>query len=96
MPLYEYYCERCDEVFEALRPLRESDQPLPCPTCDHDADRIMPSPFAPMSFKQGYAQRVPFHHRPIRSLEGRERTIAPVKPKSGKKRSQSLGGRKKG
>lgn len=87
MPLYEYYCGRCDEVFEALRPLRESEQPAPCPACGGDGGRIMPTSFAPMSFKQGYSQRVPFPHRPVRALAAKERTIAPVKPKESRKRS---------
>jgi putative FmdB family regulatory protein len=90
MPLYEYYCERCDKVFEALRSLRQSDQPSPCPVCGRDADRIMPTSFASMSRKQGWAQRVPFHHRPIRAMEPK-RTIAPVKPKGAKKRSRKSG-----
>ena len=88
MPLYEYYCEKCDKVFEALRPLRESDRTTACPKCGADADRIMPTSFAPMSFKQGYSQRVPFHHRPIRAPEAKPRTIARVKPKGVKQRNE--------
>lgn len=100
MPLYEYYCARCDRVFEALRSLRDSDEPVPCPDCGSDAGRIMPTTFASMSLRQGYAQRVPYHHRPIRSDEP-TRTIALVKPGTGKKpetaanRSQKAGGEKK-
>jgi len=85
MPLYEYYCTKCDKVFESLRSIRESDVPAPCPQCDSQAERIMPTTFASMSFKQGYAQRVPFHHRPVRSQEEKPRTIAPVKGKGGGK-----------
>ena len=33
MPLYEYYCENCDDVFEALRSVSASDEPAPCPKC---------------------------------------------------------------
>ncbi len=88
MPLYEYYCETCDKVFETLRPLRETGQPLPCPTCGRVGERIMPTSVVAMSFRQGYAQRVPFHHRPIRAAEPKRRTIAPVKPKVVRKRNQ--------
>ena len=86
MPLYEYYCESCDNVFEALRSIRDSEQPLPCPACGHEADRIMPTTFAPKSFIQGYAQRVPFHHHPVRA-GAPQRAIARVKPKSSEKSS---------
>jgi len=80
MPLYEYYCETCDRVFEALRSVRDSDQSAPCRACRGEADRIMPTTFASMSFRQGYAQRVPFHHASIRT-EDPIRTIAPVRAK---------------
>ena len=53
MPLYEYYCEKCDKVFEALRLLRESDAAIPCPECGHDAGRIMPTSFSAMSWAKG-------------------------------------------
>ncbi len=85
MPLYEYYCEKCDKVFEALRSIRESAGSAPCPDCGGEAQRIMPTTFASMSFKQGYSQRVPFHHRPVRSLGEKPRTIAPVKGRTGRK-----------
>ena len=31
MPVYEYYCEPCNGVFELLRPARESSKAQPCP-----------------------------------------------------------------
>ena len=95
MPIYEYYCESCDKVFESLRPVRLSEEPAPCPQCSRDAGRIMPTTFASMSFRGGWAQRVPYHHRPIRAAEEKPRTIAPVKPKKSAKRSQKTEGRDK-
>ena len=32
MPIYEYRCERCDELFEELLPSSTSPAP-PCPAC---------------------------------------------------------------
>ena len=91
MPLYEYYCENCDEVFEALRSVSASDEPSPCPKCGREAGRIMPTTFASMSRKEGYAQRVPYHHRPIRA-DTPAKTIAPVKPKASAKRKGKVEG----
>jgi putative FmdB family regulatory protein len=88
VPLYEYYCDRCDRVFEALRAIRDSDVPTPCPGCGREADRIMPTTFASMSHRGGWAQRVPFHHAPVRADAKGKRAIARVKPKVGKKRSE--------
>lgn len=83
MPLYEYYCEACDKVFEILRALRDSEKSAVCPDCGGEAERIMPTTFASMSFKQGWAQRVPFHHHPVRADEPKK-PIAPVRPRRGK------------
>ena len=59
MPLYEYYCESCDGVFETLRPMREAADPVPCPLCDRDGQRIMPTSFMAFTFRDGYPRRIP-------------------------------------
>jgi putative FmdB family regulatory protein len=59
MPLYEYYCQHCDGVFEALRSIRESSEPSPCPVCDRESTRMMPSTFAAFTYRDGYARRIP-------------------------------------
>jgi putative FmdB family regulatory protein len=87
MPLYEYYCERCEKVFEALRSLHESDAAVPCPDCGSDAERIMPTSFSAMSWNRGYAQRVPFHQKPVRNVRPKKSTVAPVKAKAAGRRS---------
>ena len=59
MPLYEYYCEPCNGIFEVLRPMREATEPYPCPVCDHDGKRIMPTSFAAFTFRDGMPRRIP-------------------------------------
>jgi len=59
MPLYEYYCEPCNGIFEELRPMREASEPVPCPVCYKDAQRIMPTSFAAFTFRDGYPRRIP-------------------------------------
>ena len=59
MPLYEFYCEPCDGVFEALRPIREASEPVPCPVCNRDGKRMMPSSFAAFTYRDGYPRRIP-------------------------------------
>ena len=59
MPLYEFYCDHCDGIFEALRPMREASDPVPCPVCDRDGKRIMPTSFAAFTFREGYPRRLP-------------------------------------
>jgi putative FmdB family regulatory protein len=59
MPLYEYYCEHCDGIFETLRAMRESSEPAPCPLCDRDGQRIMPTSFSAFTFRDGLPRRIP-------------------------------------
>lgn len=91
MPIYEYYCEDCDKRFEALRPIREAGEPVPCPACAREAQRIMPTSFAAMSWRQGYPQRVPFHHRPVRQRASKSSAPAASNPKTRGKRTEKKG-----
>jgi putative FmdB family regulatory protein len=59
MPLYEYYCESCNGVFEELRSMREASEPSPCPLCDRDSQRIMPTSFSAFTFRDGLPRRIP-------------------------------------
>jgi putative FmdB family regulatory protein len=59
MPLYEYYCEPCDGVFEVLRPMKEASESVPCPVCNRDSRRMMPTSFAAFTFRDGYPRRIP-------------------------------------
>jgi len=66
MPLYEYFCQPCNGIFEELRPIREATEPVPCPVCYKDAGRIMPTSFSAFTFPDGYPRRIPddgkFYH----------------------------------
>jgi putative FmdB family regulatory protein len=44
MPLYDYYCERCG-AFEQQRPLSQAGEPVPCPSCQALAQRVITAPF---------------------------------------------------
>jgi putative FmdB family regulatory protein len=58
VPLYEYYCQSCNGIFEAIRPMREASLPVPCIECNRDAARIMSS-FNAFTFRDGYPRRLP-------------------------------------
>lgn len=59
MPLYEYYCADCNGIFELLRPVREASFAQPCPVCDADARRMMPTDFAAFVVREGLPRRIP-------------------------------------
>ncbi len=50
MPLYEYYCRRCEGRFELLRPMGRLDDPAACPKGHEGGERVL-SMFA--AFAQG-------------------------------------------
>ena len=50
MPLYEYYCRRCEQRFELLRPVARMDEPALCPKGHDGGERVL-SIFA--AFSQG-------------------------------------------
>ena len=52
MPLYEYYCERCQQRFELLRPLSRMDGPAECPQGHEGGERVL-STFAAFSQRDG-------------------------------------------
>ena len=33
MPIYEYQCESCADIFESMRSMASRDEPAPCPKC---------------------------------------------------------------
>jgi len=59
MPLYEYYCQTCDGIYEQLRPMREASEPWPCPQCNREGSRVMPTSFAAFTYRDGYPRRIP-------------------------------------
>lgn len=81
MPIYEYYCRSCDGIFEALRPMRESSDPVPCIECDRDSERIMPTSFAAFTLRDGYPRKLPdrgtYWHM---GKEVKKRVSGPFKP----------------
>tara|TARA_Y100000034_G_scaffold121869_1_gene166627 strand:- start:30 stop:242 length:213 start_codon:yes stop_codon:yes gene_type:complete len=41
MPLYSYYCEKCNEVYENMRSIKQRDVKLICPQCKDSCTRIL-------------------------------------------------------
>ena len=59
MPVYEYFCEHCDGIFEALRPMRQASEAVACIQCAREAQRIMPTTFTAFTLREGYPRRLP-------------------------------------
>jgi putative FmdB family regulatory protein len=52
MPLYEYYCQRCKERFELLRPVSRMDDAAECARGHQGSERVL-STFAAFSQESG-------------------------------------------
>ncbi len=59
MPVYEYLCRECEGVFESIHTMKEANEPEPCPICDTEAERLMPSTFTAFVIRNGYPRRIP-------------------------------------
>ncbi len=46
MPIYEYECEKCNHITEALRPMAQADEPLICESCGNSKTQRRHSEFA--------------------------------------------------
>lgn len=59
MPVYEYYCKRCDGVFEAIKPIAQASAAQPCPVCAKKSERMMPTSFSAFTMREGYPRAIP-------------------------------------
>lgn len=41
MPVYEYYCEHCENIFTQLRSICDYNKSSNCPICDLSSERIL-------------------------------------------------------
>jgi putative FmdB family regulatory protein len=41
MPIYEYKCPSCGDVFEQMRPMSQATNPAACPSCKAESPRTV-------------------------------------------------------
>lgn len=54
MPIYEYYCAKCKQEFELMRPISKMGEPANCPKCGVEGERLV----------SAVASKVDFYVRP--------------------------------
>ena len=59
MPIYEYTCEKCEHITEALRPMSRADNPLACEACGSSKTKRRQSEFAAGGSKSGAGSMSP-------------------------------------
>ncbi|MCX5999502.1 MAG: zinc ribbon domain-containing protein [Chloroflexi bacterium] len=60
MPVYEYYCSKCQKEFELMRRMSQFDQPALCPTCGAEGSRLVSACAAKVDFYVRPAAKPPF------------------------------------
>ena len=53
MPVYEYFCQECQEAFDTLRRMNEMDDPINCPRCGSTHTKRQLSVFGVGNSRQG-------------------------------------------
>ena len=43
MPIYEYFCPKCETRFELLLPISQAEQGAECPGCQGPTERVLSS-----------------------------------------------------
>ncbi len=78
MPIYEYYCPKCNVEFEALRPASKASEPAECKTCGQPAERQLST----FSFKSNTftAPKLKPATSPRRSYTANENSETPAGP----------------
>ena len=66
MPIYEYYCAKCDAEFESMLPVSQMDEPAPCDTCGQPGQRLL-SNFSFKSNSFTAPKLKPVKRKPFRS-----------------------------
>lgn len=59
MPIYEYFCSKCNFQFERMRPLNQSAEAAACPKCHKPARRKMSTFAAFTTSDSGVPNTVP-------------------------------------
>jgi len=59
MPIYEYVCLDCRTRFDALRPIKDADVPIPCQSCQGEHTSRTLSVFFAHSDGRALAQSAP-------------------------------------
>jgi putative FmdB family regulatory protein len=59
MPIYEYRCRHCGEVFARLRSVNAASEPQRCPKCDGDNTERLLSTFAAGTSSPGSGTSIP-------------------------------------
>lgn len=79
MPIYEYYCAKCEAEYELLRPVAKATEPAPCDNCGQPGERQLST----FSFKSNSFTAPHLKHsttKPLRSHNMPSSSSAPDSP----------------
>ena len=91
MPIYEYYCTKCQNEFELMRPVSQMQEPAPCPKCGTPGKKLV----SVFGSKVGFYVRAPskpaFRKMPEQPAPAPQPKAPASKPKPAAKRKTKKG-----
>ncbi len=78
MPIYEYYCSKCDAEYELLRPVSQAAKTAPCATCGEPGERQLST----FSFKSNSFTAPHLKHSTTKPLRSHNKPPAAPEPGS--------------
>ncbi len=76
MAIYEYFCSTCKQEFQLMRPMSQSNEPGPCPTCRKPSQKLV----------SAASSKVGDYLKPSSGGAFRTHKATPKKPKGSKPR----------
>ena len=66
MPVYEYYCLKCQKEFELRRPVSQVSEPAFCPSCGAEGKKLVSASASKVGYYLRPLARPPFrqHNQP--------------------------------
>ncbi len=84
MPIYEYYCSKCQKVFELTRSFADSAKNGICPQCGSEAQKLVSVSATNMDYRVRCPEKEPFRTLPQKGPESQSapETKPEAKPKA--------------
>lgn len=79
MPIYEYRCSACGNVFEMTRPISQSSEPAPCTSCGKPSQKLVSQFASKVDYAIKGPTKEPFRGANTTAAPAKATTTAPAK-----------------
>ncbi len=68
MPIYEFLCPSCNQVFEVMRPFSKAEEPAVCPRCGAQGQKLISIFASKIGFYLGVPEKEAFRELPRKQM----------------------------